>query len=194
MHFGYVLIAAPLAISLLFGGNRGLTNGQGIQAIEAHAEQGVGNNESEAQAGSDTAPNKAHSDQEGQSSDRLVGPTQDEARDYAARQPTVEELVVEIFGNSSATALKVFKGESGLRADAKGWNCYYGDVSKACAKQDRHKAWSVDCGVAQINVRGQECPDDLMDARKNLERAKSMFDRRGWCPWYVAKKMGYCSK
>jgi hypothetical protein len=87
-------------------------------------------------------------------------------------------------------ALAVAKGESGknLQTDAIGWNCYYYNAqgkrySKACLPQDRSKAWSVDCGVMQINHIGKTCPEHLFDPDENINIGKSMYDARGFSPW-----------
>lgn len=95
----------------------------------------------------------------------------------------VEELIKEKFQDDSEVVSAVFKAESGHRADAMGWNCYYNGVSKACLPQDRDKAWSVDCGVAQINVIGKTCPEELFDPENNLNVAKKMYESRGLSPW-----------
>lgn len=98
-------------------------------------------------------------------------------------EPSIEDRIRSVFGKDARTALAVFTVESGLKADSKGWNCRYEGKSMACKKADRHLAWSVDCGVAQINVKGKECPAELLEPQHNIEHAKGMFDRRGWQPW-----------
>ncbi len=65
------------------------------------------------------------------------------------------------------------------------WNCKYGDVYTSCAPQDRDQAWSVDCGVAQINVSGKVCPEDLFDYQKNIDVAVKKYEARGnFSAWY----------
>lgn len=101
---------------------------------------------------------------------------------------SVEELIRREFGEDWKTALAIFKGESGLRSDAIGWNCRYKrdngtEYSAACKVADRYRAWSVDCGIAQINTIGQECPAKLFDPEHNLSVAKEMHSRRGFQPW-----------
>ena len=93
-------------------------------------------------------------------------------------------------------AVAVAKAESGLNATAKGWNCKYinaqgKEYSDACKPEDRHKAWSVDCGVMQINIVGKECPAHLHDADENIRIGKSMYDTRGFSPWSVWKNKTY---
>jgi len=100
-------------------------------------------------------------------------------------------IVKEFFVDDYTTALAVFIGESGLNPKAMGWNCQYGDVSKACAKGDRHTAWSVDCGLTQLNIIGQTCPDWTFNPRENLKAARAKYDRRGWQPWVAHWSGGY---
>lgn len=96
---------------------------------------------------------------------------------------TLEEKVAAAFPGEERTALAVAKSESTLKADAKGWNCRYNGISRACKPEDRAKAWSVDCGVFQINAPGTECPEHLLDPDTNIEIAKQMKETRGWSPW-----------
>lgn len=108
----------------------------------------------------------------------------------------VEELIKEKFQENSAVVSAVFKAESGHRADAMGWNCRYTRIvtgkngeeieetySTSCKPEDRYKAWSVDCGVAQINVIGKTCPEELFDPENNLNIARKMYESRGLSPW-----------
>lgn len=85
-------------------------------------------------------------------------------------------------------AVAVAKSESGLRSTAMGWNCHYYDAqgkrySKACNPEDRPKAWSVDCGVMQINHLGKTCPSHLFDPDENIRIGRDMFNSRGFSPW-----------
>lgn len=191
MGFGYILIAAPLAISLLFGmgGNNGVKDQQPVELVagEAQGTDAIPGSEKPA-----TAPD-SDTKQQQTTSDGVVSTVERPAEPDRPSEPSVTDIIKEVFGKDSGVALKVFGGESGLKPDSKGWNCRYNGKSQACKVADRHLAWSVDCGVAQINVKGQECPAELIEPRHNIEHAKGMFDRRGWCPWVVAKKMGYCS-
>lgn len=108
----------------------------------------------------------------------------------SVRASSVETQIHEAFGKNGKLAVAVAKAESSLRSDAKGWNCYYWYNSKrysgACKPDDRHKAWSVDCGIFQINVKGQECPTELYDVKHNIKVAKSMSEsERGWKHWWT---------
>lgn len=109
-------------------------------------------------------------------------------------QEEVAQKVKGVFSEDPETAVAVFRAESGLRANAQGWNCHYYNeqgtrYSAACLPQDRANAWSVDCGVAQINTPGNTCPEHLYDVETNLEEAYKKYVRRGWQPW-VAHNQG----
>lgn len=108
----------------------------------------------------------------------------DEAEDGIAVN-SISQMIAEKFPENTEIVTAVFKAESGHRADAMGWNCYYNGRSQACLPQDRSKAWSVDCGVAQINHIGKDCPEELFDPEHNLTVAKKMYDSRGLTPWYA---------
>lgn len=101
----------------------------------------------------------------------------------SARPSGIEEIIYAYFKDDYQTAKAVFTAESGLQKDAQGWNCHYGTESRACAPEDREKAWSVDCGVAQINVVGKVCPQELFDPNHNLEVARKKYESRKWQPW-----------
>ena len=95
----------------------------------------------------------------------------------------VEKMICELWGDKCDEAIAVFKAESGLRADAQGYNCWFEDGqvvsngawathrSGACPIDQRHMAWSVDCGVAQMNVNGQVCPQEYLDPQWNIQKA-----------------------
>lgn len=95
---------------------------------------------------------------------------------------TIEAKILEAF-NGDKVALAVAKGESGLDPNAKGYNCKYGSRSTSCKPEDREKAWSVDCGIYQINTVAKDCPTHLMDPETNIAIAKEMQSKRGWSPW-----------
>lgn len=102
----------------------------------------------------------------------------------------VEEKIYEVFSEEGRLAVAVAKAESSLNPEAKGWNCYYWYNSKrysgACKESERNKAWSVDCGLFQINVTGQECPTELYDIEHNTKVAKNMSEsERGWAHWWT---------
>jgi len=111
---------------------------------------------------------------------------------------TLEEHMASIFGEKSEIAIAVLKHESGLKLDAKNWNCIYynnsgSKYSTFCKPQDRHLAWSVDCGIAQVNIRGKECPSELMTLEGNMERVREIYEKQGLNAW-VSYKTGRYKK
>jgi hypothetical protein len=100
----------------------------------------------------------------------------------------IKEKICSHFGKDCPIAIAIATAESGLRADAKGWNCMYGTKSTACKPEDRGRAWSVDCGIFQLNFRGLDCPPDSMNIDWNIEKAYVWkFKPSGWNPWSVCK-------
>ena len=104
---------------------------------------------------------------------------------------TLEQHIEIIFGENAEVALAVLKHESGLRLDAKGWNCMYGGKSRACKPEDRPRAWSVDCGIAQVNVRGQVCPKNLLTLEGNMEQVERIYKEQGLNAWVSYKSGAY---
>lgn len=119
-------------------------------------------------------------------------------------EPTLEEITIEqeikrVFGEDWKLARAVFKAESGLKAKAMNWNCEYinekGEkYSMSCWPEDRGKAWSVDCGIAQLNFKGRTCPEKSFDVSWNIREAYyQKFKMSGWNPWYAYKNGSYKS-
>lgn len=97
---------------------------------------------------------------------------------------TVDEHIVEIFGAKAQIAKAVLFHESeGMKLDAVNYNCYYGGHSKSCKKGDESKAWSVDCGIGQINVRGQVCPKTLLTLEGNMQAVEKIYKEQGLRAW-----------
>ena len=100
---------------------------------------------------------------------------------------TIEEKIAKYFPEEPEIMTAIFKAESGLNPESQGWNCYYIEngerISRACEYEDRHKAWSVDCGIAQINHIGKTCPENLFDPEENLFEARKKYEKRGKQPW-----------
>lgn len=108
-----------------------------------------------------------------------------------SRDPKIARMIVDEFGDENVDFIAIFTAESGLNPMAVNWNCYYGDVSRACDEWDRYRAWSVDCGVAQLNISGRECPRELFDPQINIQKAKEKFDRQGRGAWVAFKNDAY---
>ena len=98
--------------------------------------------------------------------------------------PTVEQHIQRIFGTQARVATAVLKAESGMKLNAKNYNCFYyrNDGSKystSCKKDDKSKAWSVDCGFAQINVKFLELRrlPDINILTKQFEYIEENFNK-----------------
>lgn len=118
-------------------------------------------------------------------------------------KPTLEQHIERIFGEKAKVAMATFKAESGLKLDAKGYNCMYQKTviengkakiksfSKSCKKEDRYRAWSVDCGLAQVNVRGQVCPRELLTVEGNMKQVEKIYKSQGMLAWSAYKNGSY---
>ena len=88
-------------------------------------------------------------------------------------EPTIEDKIKEYFPRNWKTMIAVAHAESHMDMNAVGYNCYYigekiyahkvkGAESRACNKEDRSKAWSVDCFILQRNYPGRKtCPEGV---------------------------------
>lgn len=77
-------------------------------------------------------------------------------------EPTVEDKIKEYFPRNWKTMIAIAHAESHMSMDAVGYNCMYNGISKACKKEDRSKAWSVDCFILQRNYPGRKtCPEGV---------------------------------
>lgn len=90
---------------------------------------------------------------------------------------------VEKYSIDSSTMLSIARAESELNPNAVNYNCFYNDSSKPCDKKDRKNAWSVDCGIFQINHKGNKCPLYLFDIDINISQAINLYFIRGFQPW-----------
>lgn len=97
----------------------------------------------------------------------------------------VKNAVVGRFGANSGVMLAILAAESSLNPRAVNYNCFYGGKSRSCNKEDRHLSWSVDCGIAQINKKGNVCPEELFDIQTNLNEAKKIMASQGLNAWVV---------
>lgn len=103
---------------------------------------------------------------------------------------TPTEHIEKIFGDKAQIMKAIFMAESHLNVRSVGYNCHYYTkdgkrYSDSCKKEDRPKAWSVDCGIAQINTKGQVCPEHLFVIENNLAIAKQKLDTQGLKAWNV---------
>lgn len=92
---------------------------------------------------------------------------------------TLEQHVQQIFGSKAKVALAVLKHESNLKLNSINYNCRYNGRSTFCRKGDEYKAWSVDCGVAQINTKGQICPKELLTLEGNMKALEKIYKEQG---------------
>ncbi|MBX4187522.1 MAG: LysM domain-containing protein [Candidatus Doudnabacteria bacterium] len=114
-------------------------------------------------------------------------------------ESVILEAMYQLFGpRDFATAAAIARSESTFNLKAQNWNCVYRtssgkSVSTSCRNNDRHKAWSIDCGLMQINVRGTlTCPEELWTLEGNLQAAKELRDNRGnFKDWVVYKSGTY---
>lgn len=106
-------------------------------------------------------------------------------------KPTFEQEMERIFGDKIEIAYAVIQAESSNNYKAINYNCYYNGKSKSCLKEDRSKAWSVDCGVAQINVRGKTCPPQLLTKEGSIPYIEKIYKTQGFNAWVVYKTGAY---
>jgi hypothetical protein len=101
--------------------------------------------------------------------------------------PKIASLIVATFPEDAREMIAILTHESGLNEKAMGWNCLYvrdGEtVSEACKVEDRHKAWSVDCGFGQINISGTTCPEEAFNPIWNIEKIRYKYDTQGKNAW-----------
>ena len=97
--------------------------------------------------------------------------------------PTFEQSIQRIFGSQTKVALAVFKAESQNNEKAINYNCIYGGKSTFCKPQDVYKAHSVDCGAAQINVKGKVCPPELLTKEGSIPYIEKIYKTQGLKAW-----------
>ncbi len=114
-----------------------------------------------------------------------------------SKNPTVTALILGVFGfdELGKDMNAVFTAESGLDPLAKNWNCEYWEngkkISTSCKPEDREKAWSVDCGIAQLNFAGTECPKESLDPVWNVQMARAKYERQGKRAWVASWNDNY---
>ena len=121
----------------------------------------------------------------------LLGNPAKGATDDPPKIKTQEDYIKEIFGAKANIATAVLKHESGMKLDAVNYNCYYGKRSTFCKKEDRVKAWSVDCGIAQVNVKGKVCPKHLFTLEGNMKAVEKIYKEQGLEAWVSYKNGKY---
>lgn len=97
------------------------------------------------------------------------------------KQETIETKIRHYFPKSWKTMIAVAHAESQMNPNAVGYNCIYNGVSKACKPEDRHKAWSLDCGLLQLNTKAKQCPNETID--EHLKRASELSRVQGLEAW-----------
>lgn len=104
---------------------------------------------------------------------------------------SVETKIRKHFPRSHVTMIAIAKAESHMNPNAVGYNCFYSGGkatttpvkggSKACKIEDRHLAWSMDCGLLQLNTTAKHCPKETID--EHLDRAAKLSRIQGLDAW-----------
>ncbi len=91
---------------------------------------------------------------------------------YEAEEPkTVEEMIVETFGDDAELALKVAKAESGLNPTA--------------VNPEPHRGCRGSYGVFQIACVHTDDTQKLLEPEENIRLAYALYSEQGWRPWGV---------
>lgn len=90
---------------------------------------------------------------------------------------TFDQQLEQVFGDKAHLMKAIAMAESNLEEDQVSHN----------RRQDG-STWSVDCGVLQVNVKGNKCPEHLLTIEGNLKEAKKILDEQGLNAWVVYKK------
>jgi hypothetical protein len=115
---------------------------------------------------------------------------------------TFAQGIERIFSDKTEIAKAVFFHESNNKLDAINYNCIYTkydedgkpiQYSTSCKKGDESKAWSVDCGAGQINVRAKTCPEELFTVEGTLVAIERIYKTQGLNAW-VSYKTGRYKK
>lgn len=106
-------------------------------------------------------------------------------------KPTLDEYIQNIFGEKAKIAKAVIMHESQNKLDSVNYDCRYNGKSTFCRKGDEKKAWSVDCGIAQVNVKGQVCPKDLLTLEGNMKAVAVIYKEQGLKAWASYNNGGY---
>lgn len=119
------------------------------------------------------------------------------APDLRLEDKSIPQIVAHFFPENPKTMTAIFMAESSLNEEAVNYNCHayknghkYSDSCKMLGI-DPGKAWSVDCGISQINVKGNTCPKELFNPVTNLSRAVEKYEKEGLNAWVVYKNKTY---
>jgi len=111
--------------------------------------------------------------------------------EYSLMSPLDKALAKHFSEEEARIAKAILTHESRLNPNAKNYNCYYNNKSTFCKKGDEHLAWSVDCGIAQLNYHGSVCPSYTKSIEKSIEKMADMYEKRGWSPWVSFQSGAY---
>lgn len=123
--------------------------------------------------------------------------TQKEIKDYKIKEESLifAKLEQDFSPDDSKIALAVLKQESSLNPEAKNYNCFYigdtvyeyrakGSKSRSCQSGHEQYAYSVDCGISQINFDGKkQCPDYSFGVDWSLSKMAEIHAERGFGAW-----------
>ena len=126
-----------------------------------------------------------------------VAYSQKEIADWKQEQESTvaAKLASELSPADARVALAILKQESDLNTHAQNFNCWYspegvahetrekGDKSHPCKPADRPLTWSVDCGVAQVNIPLKTCPEYSFSLDWGIAKMVAMHKERGFSPW-----------
>lgn len=104
---------------------------------------------------------------------------------------TTKEQISKLFLSESDTMQAIAMAESHGNINAIGWNCIYDGKSKPCLPEDRSNAFATDCGLFQISVKGNTCPNGLFDPVVNIKSAERIYHEQGLRAWVVWKTGAY---
>ena len=102
---------------------------------------------------------------------------------------TLDDHLTQVFGEEAHLMKAIAMAESNLEVNQVSYNCRINGKNKPCRK--RSLAWSSDCGLLQINVKGKSCPPHLLTIEGNLKEAKKIKDEQGLRAWAVYKSKRY---
>lgn len=121
---------------------------------------------------------------------------------------SIARYIIDAFPENKEIALAIHLQESNLNPSAIGYNCFYdakGNVHKErltgvysthCKSGHSIYAWSVDCGLSQINHLGKKCTKDSLDIGHSLEMALNKYVKSGnsFRPWVAFTSGKYKDK